>query len=653
MRCGVRRVGIGSLGLPRRLLRSRSRRIRVSITGLRGRWPHREKSMSIRTTRTAIAVALSIAFQPAFAAGDDEVAVVVTATRIPTRVNEQLADLSVIGRAEIEAAGATTLPALLASEPGLQIVTNGGIGKTTSVFTRGTNAGHTLLLVDGIPLGSATLGQPSFHNLPLEQIERIEILRGPASSLYGSDAIGGVVQIFTKKGAGPAQPEAFVGAGSYGAWQAAAGVSGGTETLSYSLRAAKLATAGWDATTTKISNTSRDRDGYENASLNGRFAVTPVKGQEFGATFLSADSRNHYDGGGPTVDAYNDDRTRVWSLYAKNRVFDAWTSTLRYGESEDRSEDFAPTRSLFATTQKHWSWQNDLKLPLGSLLLAYEDLRQEVESTTNYSVKSRTVRSWVGGWQARMGDHAWQVSQRYDDNSQFGGKTTGSLAYGYRLLPTLTARAALGTAFKAPSFNDLYYTSPWGSHGNPNLQPETARNREVGLDWFGAAGARLSWTHYDNRIKNLIAWRDTGGWVYVPFNVGRARIRGDSLTGAHAWGAWSAQASLDLMRPYDEDTGKRLPRRAAQQAKMRLSYTPEPWSLGVELIAVGKRYDTAAETREMARYELVNLFGQYRLNRELTLEGRIDNLFDKKYETAWGYANPGASLFVGLRYALR
>ncbi len=607
---------------------------------------------SIQIGRTALAVALSIAFQPTLAAAEDEAAVVVTATRIPTRVNEQLADVTVIERADIEATGATTLPALLAQQPGLQVVTNGGIGKTTSLFTRGTNAGHTLLLVDGVPLGSATLGQPSFHNLPLDQIERIEILRGPASSLYGSDAIGGVVQLFTKKGRGPAKPEVSIGVGSYGTWQAAAGISGGTENLSYSLRAARLETDGWDTTTAKIPNTNRDRDGYRNTSWNGRVSVTPSKGHEFGATFFSLDSRNHYDVSGSVAgNDYNDDETRVWTLYARNRLLPSWTSTLRYGESQDRSEDFSfYGRSLFATQQNQWTWQNDIRLPLGSLLLAYEDLTQQVESTTAYAVKERSVRSLVAGWQARIGKHSWQLSQRHDDNSQFGSKTTGSIAYGYQILPSLTLRAAFGTAFKAPSFDDLYYTEPGGSHGDPNLQPETARNREFGLDWVGPTGAHLAWTHFDNRIENLIVWRDTGGWVYVPFNVGRARIEGDSFTGSHRWGAWAAQASLDLMRPYDEDTGKRLPRRAARQAKARIAYAPGVWEIGGELVAVGKRYDTAFETKEMARYELVNLFAHYRLSPELTLEGRIDNLFDKKYETAWGYANPGASLFVGLRY---
>lgn len=607
--------------------------------------------MTIRLSRTAIAVALSIAFQPAFAApSEDEAAVVVTATRIPTRINEQIADVTVIERAEIEAAGATTLPQLLAQQPGLQIITNGGPGKSASLFTRGTNAGHTLLLIDGMPLGSATLGQPSLHNLPLAQIERIEILRGPASSLYGSDAIGGVIQIFTRKGGGPMKPEVFAGYGSHGTSQLSAGVSGSSGIVSYSLAASRFDTDGWDATTSKIANTNRDRDGYRNNSWRGRLAVTPVAGHEFGATFLGIDSRNHYDGGGAAVNAYNDDETRSWTLYTKNHLAQSWTSTLRYGESQNRSEGFAPARSLFETIQQQWTWQNDVRLPLGTLMLAAEDLRQEVDSTTNYTVKERTVRSLVAGWQARLGDHSWQVSQRHDDNSQFGSRTTGSLAYGYRITPALTARAAVGTAFKAPSFNDLYYTSPWGSHGNPDLLPETAKNRELGLDWFSPTGARLGWTHFDNRIKNLIAWQDTGSWVYVPFNVGRARITGDSFTGSHRWGAWQAQASLDLMKPIDEETGNRLPRRAAQQLKARLAHEPGPWGAGVELVAVGPRYNTATQTQEMARYEIVNLFGHYRISRDLALEGRLDNLFDKSYETTWGYANPGTSVFVGLRY---
>jgi vitamin B12 transporter len=594
----------------------------------------------------ALSAAVLTAFPVHASEEADLGAVIVTATRQPTRINEQLADVTVIERDAIEQAGATTLPELLSRQPGVQIVSNGGLGKSSSVFIRGTNAGHTLLLVDGIPLGSATLGSPSLTNLPLAQIERIEILRGPASSLYGSDAIGGVIQIFTKQGAGPLRPEAFVGAGSYGTWEAQAGLAGGTDMWSYSLRATHLKSDGFNVASDPVryqqanfSLPNPDNDPYRNTSWSGRLAFRPAAGHELGATLLTADSKNHYDGGGPTVDAYSNDTTRAWTVYSRNRLADAWTSTLRYGASKDWSENFAPGRSLFATEQKQWTWQNDVKLPLGSLMLAAEHLRQNVNSTTNYAVKERTVRSLIAGYNITLGNHSGQLSQRYDDNSQFGGKTTGSLAYGYRFNEDWQARAAYGTAFKAPSFNQLYFPG----FGNANLKPEFAKNREVGLNWHHAS-LRAGITWFDNRIENLIAG-------FPVSNVGRARITGTSLNYGLTHGAWNADASLDFMKPINQDNGFRLQRRAAQLGKLSLSYTPGPWTLGGELTAVGDRFDTTTQTRPLEHYEVVNIYGSYKLDPDWTLEGRVNNLFDKVYETAWGYAQPRANVFIGIRYA--
>lgn len=619
--------------------------------------------MTFHCSRAAIAVALSLAFQPVFAAPiTDEAAVVVTATRIPTRVNEVVADVTIIDRAAIEQAGATTLPQLLAMQPGMQIAPQGGPGKVADLFIRGTASGHTLLLIDGMPLGSATLGAPTaaMANLPLQQIERIEILRGPASSLYGSDAIGGVIQIFTRKGEGSAKPEAFAGFGSSGTSQFSAGVSGGADGFSYNLRAAEQRTRGFNI----ASDTARfqqansgalpnpDADGYRNTSWSGQLSFRPAQGHEIGATLLTADSRNSFDSTGidPTLDAYNNDLTSVWTIYSRNRFNPSWTSTLRYGESRDRSRTwdfdwntFAPGWSLFQTTQQQWAWQNDIRLPLGKLMLSAEQSKQAVDSTTAYTVKERTVRSLIAGWQARIGDHAWQLSQRFDDNSQFGSKTTGNLAYGYQINAAWQARAAYGTAFKAPTFNQLYWPNAGFGGGNPNLSPEMAKNQELGLVWQQDR-TRVSLIHFDNHIRNLIA-----GWP--PVNVGRARIKGEQLTFERAQGTWSVQASLDLMQPINAVTGARLQRRAAQFGKARIAYAPEPWGVGAELAAMGERYDTTTQTRPLARYEIVNLFGHHRLGRDLMLEGRVDNLFNKQYETAWGYANPGVSLFVGLRYA--
>ncbi len=605
--------------------------------------------MSIRRTlfaRTAVAAALAIAFQPAFAVDEEEEAtVVVTATRVPTRINEVIADMTVIDRKEIEQAGPATLPELLSRQPGLHIVDNGGRGKAASVFMRGTASTHALLLVDGVPLGSATTGQPSLHNLPLSQIERIEILRGPASSLYGSDAIGGVIQIFTRRGEGPARVNAYAGFGSHDTREAQASVSGSSGPLSYNFSASHYTTGGFnvasDAQRFNIVNFSLpnpDDDGYRNTMFTGRIVYEIAKGHEIGATVLEGKSRNWFDRGGPTVDAYSNDKTRAYGVFLKNRLTDIWTSELRWGSSEDWSESFAPGRSLFATTQTQWTWQNDVRLPLGRLVLALENTEQEVDSTTAYTVKRREVDSAVLGYQGNIGAHSWQAALRRDDNSQFGAHTTGSLGYGYRFAEAWQVRGAVGTAFKAPSFNQLYYPA----FGNAALKPEQAKNREIGLHW-GEDGQHASLTVFDNRITDLIA-------SFPAVNIGKARIKGTALAYGFTRGAWLFDAGLDLMKPIDDDTGDRLQRRPAEMLKLAVTYAPGDWKVGGETSTVGRRYDTTAEGRPMHGYGVVNLFAGKALGKDWSLEGRINNLFDRVYENAWAYAVPGREIFVGLRY---
>lgn len=605
--------------------------------------------MSIRFIRTAVAVALSIVTPFVSAAPvEDEAAIVVTATRMPTRVNEVIADVTVIDREAIEQAGSATLPELLARQPGLHVVDNGGPGKNASVFMRGTASAHTLLLVDGVPLGSATTGQPSLHNLPLSQIERIEILRGPASSLYGSDAIGGVIQVFTRRGAGPARITAYAGIGSHGTREAQAGVSGGSGRLSYSFSATHYATDGFNVAadplrfnTVNFSVPNPDDDGYRNTTLNARLIYEIAKGHEVGASVLEGKSRNWFDRGGPTVDAFSNDKTRAYGLFLKNRINAAWTSELRWGSSEDWSESFAPGRSLFATRQTRWAWQNDVRLPVGRLLFALETAEQAVDSTVNYAVTRRTVDSAILGYQGHVGAHSWQAALRRDDNSQFGAHTTGSLGYGYRFAAAWQLRASVGTAFKAPSFNQLYYPA----FGNAALKPEKACNREIDLHWQGD-GQQASATVFDNRIVDMIS-------IWPVVNIGKARITGASLAYGLARGPWVLDAALDLMKPVDADTGDRLQRRPAEMLKLAATYAPGDWKLGGEISAVGRRYDTTTEGRPMHGYAVANLFASKALDRDWTLEGRINNLFDRVYENAWSYAVPGREIFVGLRYAPR
>lgn len=571
--------------------------------------------------------------------------VVVTATRQPTRISDSLADVTVLERSDIEKASGSSTLELLARQPGLQLSNNGGAGKASSIFIRGAEARHTLLLVDGVPLGSATLGTASLADIPISQIERIEIVRGATSAVYGSDAIGGVIQVFTRRGNGALRGDAFVGAGSKNTQEYAAGLSGGNEIVSGSMRISHFTTDGFNAASDPIrynaanfSRPSPDKDGYHQTAATGNFSVRPAKGHELGVTAYAVEGRSRYDGGGPTVNAVADTRNTVFTGYSRNQFTGNWLSTLRYGRSEDLSTNFAPGRTVFETTQGQWTWENQIALPVGKLLAGYEYLEQNVSSTTRYTVDERTVRSPFIGYSLKHDKHRFQLSARHDDNSQFGHKNTGNLAYGYQFTKELGAHGSIGTAFKAPTFNQLYFPG----FGNANLKPEEALNREAGLTWQGS-GQRIGIVYFDNRITDLI-----GGNPLV--NINKASIRGTSLSYQGTIGPWTLQASTDLMKPRDETTGKNLPRRADQTGNLALTYATGPFNAGAEVLGVGARYDDATNTRRMGGYALLNLFGSYKIANDWRIEARINNVFDKEYETAWAYAQPGMNAFVGIRY---
>jgi vitamin B12 transporter len=593
-----------------------------------------------------LAALLSVLFITSAHAEQNLDPIVVTATRQPTRISETLADVTVIERDDIEKATGSTTLELLARQPGLQLSNTGGTGKASSIYIRGAEARHTLLLVDGVPLSSATLGTPSLADIPLSQIERIEIVRGPSSAVYGSDAIGGVIQIFTRRGEGPLRGDAFIGFGSKNTQEYAAGLSGGSEIVSGSLRISHQTTDGFNAAsdpvrynTANFSKPNPDNDGYYQTAVTGNFAVRPIKGHELGITAYAVEGRNKYDGGGPTVNAFADVRNSVFTGYSRNKLTSNWTSLLRYGRSEDSSTNFAPGRTLFETTQGQFTWENQISLPLGNLIVGYEHLAQNVTSTTKYTVDERTVSSPFIGYSLKYADHRLQLSARNDDNSQFGKKTTGNLAYGYQFTNELSAHGSIGTAFKAPSFNQLYFPG----FGNASLKPEEALNREVGLTWQNT-GHRLGFVYFDNQITDLI-----GGFPLV--NINEATIRGTSLSYQGSIGPWTLQAAADLMKPRDEMTGNALPRRADQTGNLALSYASGPFNAGVEIQGVGSRFDDAANKRPMAGYGLMNLFGSYRITSDLRIEARVNNVFDKEYETAWAYAQAGVNAFIGVRYS--
>ena len=610
---------------------------------------------------TAIAVAFAaIAPNGAHAADSTLDPIVVTATRQPTRANELLADVSVIEREEIEAAGQSTLTELLGRQPGIQFSSNGGPGSTSSLYVRGTNAEHIVVLVDGIRVNSATLGSTSFSRMPLSQIDHIEILRGPASALYGADAIGGVIQIFTRKGdGGGAKFNAEAGYGTYGTSQLTAGVSGSHQDLQYSLQVSQNRTNGFSNVSDRKSKAyNPDNDGFSDASYSAKLAYRFTPDHEVGLKAFSSNGKNDYDSGFSAASARKDYRNDLtvssYSAYSRNRFLPNWQSTLQIGQGVDDTEYKTNNvqTSAVRTIQDQYLWQNDITLPLGKALVAAEWLDQKIRATQNYTENSRTIKSLLSGWGGSLGSHRWQLNVRHDDISGTGTKNTGTAGYGYQLTDTLRAYGSWGTAYKAPSLNDLYFPNTAGvGRGNPNLKPEYAHSGEVSMLWE-TASQNASLTYFENQIDNLIQWTETptGSFFYVPNNVSKAKITGWTLAYRGRVGPFNLRGSVDLQDPRDESTGNQLARRAREYGTIGAEYDIGRWSIGGELVSSGQRYSDTDNLQRMGGYTLVNLNGNYRLDKDFSLFARVNNLFDKHYELAQYYGTSGANVFVGIRY---
>ncbi|MDR2189513.1 MAG: TonB-dependent receptor [Azonexus sp.] len=592
-------------------------------------------------------------------------AVVVTATRQETRVAEVLADVTVIDRAEIEHSGQDTISELLARQPGVQTAPGGGPGTATSFYLRGANSNQTKVLVDGIAVNSADLSGSPLRFMPLGDIERIEILRGPAATLYGADAIGGVIQIFTRRGAPGLAVDAFAGYGSQNTSEASAGLAGGNEQWRFRFDANHRRSDGFSAQRHAI-NHDADDDGYRNNGGSASLSFIPAQGHEIGAAYRKNQGVVHYDSGNqPAVGDYNDRSdftTEQWQIYSRNRFSDLWSSRWQYGEAKDQQTSWywdaftywpaaVEAKTRLNTHNRQLAWQNDITLPLGKLLLAAERLEQEVSPTTGYNRRPEiSNNSILAGWTAALGDHHWQLNARRDDHSQFGGENTWSAAYGYRLSRQLRAHASFGKAFKAPSVYQLYMTiAPWGS-GNPNLKPEQSRNREIGLTWDNGVH-HISAVYFHNRVGNLIDWvSDPVSFIGTYENIGKARLQGTTLSYAGQFGDWRVKAAYDRLDAEDSETGFKLGHRARDKGLFGLSRQWGPFAAGVDVLAVGKRYDSNQESGRLGGYGLIDLTARYAINAELAVEARLNNLFDKRYETVLGYNTPGFNAFVGLRW---
>jgi vitamin B12 transporter len=389
-----------------------------------------------------------------------------------------------------------------------------------------------------------------------------------------------------------------------------------------------------------------DRDGYDrgnaSANLSYRFNVD----HEVAAQYYYSRLSNRFD-----ATANFDDKTTTtvesFALASTDRLATFWISHLSIGQgSDDSVSQSGFGNSGFRTRQNQLTWQNDFALPVGTLSLAYVGLDERISTDPAFPVTSRRTNSAVGVYQLHADPHTLQLNVRYDDNSQYGGRTTGALGYAYAIGAGWRALVNIGSAFKAPTFNDLYYPG----FANPNLSPETAQNADVALEYASETLVARA-TAYRNEVKNLIVFGCDADFNCAPNNVAKATLTGVTLQAQGDWRTIAFKGSVDFLRPEDDATGNQLPRRARQFGSASAQLPWEAWQFGAELVAASARYDDAANTRRMGGYALVNLTASYALSKQWSLTLRADNVLDKRYELAAGYNTAGASVFGGVRYA--
>ncbi len=568
---------------------------------------------------------------------------VVTATRTATRVDEVVSDVVVVDRAAIEASTARTLSELLARNAGLQTTANGGLGKNSSLFIRGTESRHTILLIDGVRFGSATAGQPNYDNIPVDMIERVEVLKGPASALYGSEGVGGVVQVFTRRGAAGFSPYASATVGSNNHLTLATGASGGEGGLRYSFGVQKLRENGFSSTNPRVQfgNYNPDRDGFDQESLSGSISYQLTPDWSVSGNLLYADGEVQLDDG-PNRDARTALKTQVASLGLKGKITSDWQTELRASTSADKSASIvAASPNRFNTRQNELSWQNNVSTPIGVAVLGLEQREQKIESTTPYPVSERTITSGFVGLNGSQAGHSWQANVRRDRNSQFGNANTYFAGYAYQLTPAWRAQVSHGTSFVAPSFNQLYFPN----FGNPLLQPERGRNTDVGVT-YTQGDHQLKLVRFDNQIRGFISNTTTAS------QVPRARIDGYTLSYDGRFGNLQLRGALDILDPRNELNGRKLARRADEQVTLGADYTLGAWQFGTSLLYVGERFDDANNTpaRALPSYATLDLNAGYTFSKEWKLQASLNNLTDRTYETAYGYNQSGRTVYLTLRY---
>ncbi|MGA9852259.1 MAG: TonB-dependent receptor [Gammaproteobacteria bacterium] len=585
--------------------------------------------------------------------------IVVTATRTAVIADQEVAPVIVITAQQIQLSGAQTIGALLQQYAGLDIASNGGPGQPTSLFLRGTNSNQTLVMINGVKINPADGSGAALQNIHLNDIERIEIVKGPRAALYGSDAIGGVINIITRQASEGMHYGAQVGAGRYGTHDNGGHFDYGQGDSAFGVSASNYHTDGFPSvagTDFDSGNTDRTWNAYGHTVLSG-VDVSLKHWQSTGNTQYTQFSSNPPYALAPFDENYGDQTT---SLDLTGHFLTGWRSNLNLSHMLDDVDQLQPDplnpQQLpdFVNTQRNViDWQNDIALSEDQLLTAGLYSEEQHASSQSYGLgfdEPDRINALYLEDNLSFSKNHLVLAARDTHDQAFGNHTTWNADYGYDLTDDTRLTAGAGTGFRAPSAEERY-----GYGGNPDLQPETSQNLEVGLRQKISDAQSFTLSAFQNKLDNLIEF------VVTPSNlngenenIARARVRGLELGYTLApQSSWSWRTNLIFQQPENVDTNSLLLRRSERTLTTALDWHNDSTSFGVHLIATGPRNDLDFNTGTPvtdAGYLLSGVTVRQQLSHGFAVSGSLENLFDVHYQTASGYNTAGRSLFLRLEY---
>jgi vitamin B12 transporter len=579
----------------------------------------------------------------------------VTATRTSISEDRLLSSTSVITRQDIERYNYLTIAEAIAALPGVNITNSGGLGKQTSLFVRGTESNHTQILINGVKLATNEFGMPQLEHIPLSHIERIEFVRGPQSSLYGSESIGGTIQIFTRQGAQDSlTPELSVSYGTHDTKLVDFAVSGGSSVSWFNLGVGHEQSDGFNSCdgisgTLFIGcfTTEPDKDGYRNNNLSFHLGHRFTEHTSFEVFSLYSEGETEFDGS-IFVGNQTDFLQHTYGALFNTEISNVWSVTASFSQGKIESENNKDGINInYADNKKNYfSLQNNIQLhPDHLLTIGFDYENDEIDTTNTFSEDERNNRAYFGQLLGNIGNTDYRISLRADDNEQFGQHTTGNAAIGYAFSNSLRVFASYGTAFSAPSLVDLY--SPFGS--NPLLDPEESESIELG---FNGYHFNLDWSFaiFRTQIDDFIAYDS----FYIPQNISKARIRGLELEASTTLSGINFDGQLTLLQPENQSSsankGNILVRRSEHSFTLNAYKSFGKYSVASKLYSVGRRYDDEANTRKLAAYTTVDLTGSYQYSEDIQLQLKGANIFNQQYETVSGFHTDGANFLMTLRY---